>query len=209
MGRTKTNKQHIKVQRNDNGELQVVQRFKQGESAPEAAEEKGNIRALLQGLSITVREPKQVTAQNIFDWEMDYLRYIYDSEIYLIPDYLGWCSFIGMTRNQMDYIQNTKVRKEAIVDGNGDEIYVSPSEMVQKAKNDFMAIKSQLGLSGKMPPLLYVGMMNNGGGWSTKQEIAISANPNPVATASNAELDKMLEDYKSQKTIEGSAKEVK
>lgn len=212
MARTKGAKnkpKEVQVYRNEDGELVLAkQRFMQGQTPPPSAEDKGNIRALLQGLSITVRQPSQVTAQKVLDWEIDYLKYIYDSDTYLIPDYLGWCSFIGMTRSQMDYIQSTKMRKESVIDGNGDEIYVSASELVQKAKNDFMAIKSQLGLSGKMPPLLYVGMMNNGGGWSAKQEIQISTNNNPVATASNAELDKMLEDYKSGKTVEGEAKEI-
>ena len=61
-----------------------------------------------------------------------------------------------------------------------------------------------------MPPLLYVGMMNNGGGWSPKQEIQISTTNNPVATASNAELDKILADYEPdnrKKIIEGKFEE--
>ena len=212
MARTKGSKnkpKEVQVYRNEDGNLVLAkQRFMQGQTPPESAEDKGNIRALLQGLSITVKQPSQVNAQKVLDWEIEYLKYIYDSDTYLIPDYLGWCSFVGLTRSQMDYIQSTKMRKESVIDGNGDEIYVSASELVQKAKNDFMAIKSQLGLSGKMPPLLYVGMMNNGGGWSAKQEIQISTANNPVATASNAELDKMLEDYKSGKTIEGESKEI-
>lgn len=212
MARTKGAKnkpKEVHVYRNEDGNLVLAKnRFMQGQTPPESAEDKGNIRALLQGLAITVKQPSQVTAQKVLDWEIEYLKYIYDSDTYLIPDYLGWCSFVGLTRSQMDYIQSTKMRKESVIDGNGDEIYVSASELVQKAKNDFMAIKSQLGLSGKMPPLLYVGMMNNGGGWSAKQEIQISTTNNPVATASNAELDKMLEDYKSGKTIEGESKEI-
>ena len=212
MARTKGSKnkpKEVQVYRNEDGNLVLAkQRFMQGQTPPESAEDKGNIRALLQGLSITVKQPSQVNAQKVLDWEIEYLKYIYDSDTYLIPDYLGWCSFVGLTRSQMDYIQSTKMRKESVIDGNGDEIYVSASELVQKAKNDFMAIKSQLGLSGKMPPLLYVGMMNHGGGWSAKQEIQISTANNPVATASNAELDKMLEDYKSDKTIEGESKEI-
>lgn len=205
----KNKPKEVQVYRNEDGNLVLAkQRFMQGQTPPASLEDKGNIRALLQGLSITVKQPSQVTAQKVLDWEIEYLKYIYDSETYLIPDYLGWCSFVGMTRSQMDYIQSTKLRKESVIDGNGEEIYVSASELVQKAKNDFMAIKSQLGLSGKMPPLLYVGMMNNGGGWSAKQEIQISTANNPVATASNAELDKMLEDYNSEKTIEGESKEI-
>ena len=205
----KNKPKEVQVYRNEDGNLVLAkQRFMQGQTPPASLVDKGNIRALLQGLSITVKQPSQVTAQKVLDWEIEYLKYIYDSETYLIPDYLGWCSFVGMTRSQMDYIQSTKMRKESVIDGNGEEIYVSASELVQKAKNDFMAIKSQLGLSGKMPPLLYVGMMNNGGGWSAKQEIQISTANNPVATASNAELDKMLEDYNSEKTIEGESKEI-
>ena len=199
MARTKGAKnkpKEVQVYRNEDGNLVLAkQRFMQGQTPPESAEDK-------------VKQPSQVNAQKVLDWEIEYLKYIYDSDTYLIPDYLGWCSFVGLTRSQMDYIQSTKMRKESVIDGNGDEIYVSASELVQKAKNDFMAIKSQLGLSGKMPPLLYVGMMNNGGGWSAKQEIQISTTNNPVATASNAELDKMLEDYKSGKTIEGESKEI-
>ena len=212
MPRTKGAKnkpKEVQVYRNEDDNLVLAkQRFMQGQTPPESAEDKGNIRALLQGLSITVKQPSQVTAQKVLDWEIEYLKYIYDSDTYLIPDYLGWCSFVGLTRSQMDYIQSTMMRKESVIDGNGDEIYVSASELVQKAKNDFMAIKSQLGLSGKMPPLLYVGMMNNGGGWSAQKEIQISTTNNPVATASNDELDKMLEDYKSGKTIEGESKEI-
>ena len=215
MARTKGSKNKPKetqVYRNEDGNLVLAkQRFMQGQTPPESAEDKGNIRALLQGLSITVKQPSQVNAQKVLDWEIEYLKYIYDSDTYLIPDYLGWCSFVGLTRSQMDYIQSTKMRKESVIDGNGDEIYVSASELVQKAKNDFMAIKSQLGLSGKMPPLLYVGMMNNGGGWSPKQEIQISTTNNPVATASNAELDKILADYepdKNSKTIDGNFQEI-
>lgn len=214
MGRTKANgkgktpRKEIQTYRDENNNLVLAkERFMQGEPPPPPCEDKGNIRALLQGLSVTLKSPDKVDAQKVLDWEIDYLRYIYDSETYLIPDYLGWCSFVGLTRRQMDYIQTTKMRKESVIDGNGEEIFVSASELVQKAKDDFMAIKSQLGLSGKMPPLLYVGMMNNGGGWSPKQEIQISTANNPIATASNAELDKLLEDYESQKTIEGNFKE--
>lgn len=207
-GKGKTPRKEIQTYRDENNNLVLAkERFMQGEPPPPPCEDKGNIRALLQGLSVTLKSPDKVDAQKVLDWEIDYLRYIYDSETYLIPDYLGWCSFVGLTRRQMDYIQTTKMRKESVIDGNGEEIFVSASELVQKAKDDFMAIKSQLGLSGKMPPLLYVGMMNNGGGWSPKQEIQISTTNNPIATASDAELDKLLEDYESQKTIEGNFKE--
>lgn len=220
MGRPKGSKNKTPVQtyRDENNNLVLAsepfvpsERFKQGEPPPPPCEDKGNIRALLQGLSITLKSPDKVTAQKVLDWEISYLNYIYDSDVYLIPDYLGWCSFVGITRRQMDYIQSTKMRKESVIDGNGEEIFASASELIQKAKDDFMAIKSQLGLSGKMPPLLYVGMMNNGGGWSPKQEIQISTTNNPVATASNAELDKILADYepdKNSKTIDGNFQEI-
>ena len=115
MARTKGAKnkpKEVQVYRNEDGNLVLAkQRFMQGQTPPESAEDKGNIRALLQGLSITVKQPSQVNAQKVLDWEIEYLKYIYDSDTYLIPDYLGWCSFVGLTRSQMDYIQSTKMRK--------------------------------------------------------------------------------------------------
>ena len=142
MGRPKSSESKTPVQtyRDENNNLVLAsepfvpsERFKQGEPPPPPCEDKGNIRALLQGLSITLKSPDKVTAQKVLDWEISYLNYIYDSDVYLIPDYLGWCSFVGVTRRQMDYIQSTKMRKESVIDGNGEEIFASASELVQSS----------------------------------------------------------------------------
>lgn len=193
----------------NNNLILAREKFMEGETPPPPAEDKGNIRALLQTLSVTLKTAQEITAQKVIDWEVEYLHFIYSSDTYIIPDYLGWCSFVGLSHEQMDRAQQTKMRKEVVIDGNGNEIYASASELIEKAKNDFMAIKSQLGLSGKMPPLLYVGMMNNGGGWSAKHEIEIkSAANDPIATASNAELDKLIDDYKNGNAVEAEFSEI-
>ena len=61
MPRTKGAKnkpKEVQVYRNEDGNLVLAkQRFMQGQTPPESAEDKGNIRALLQGLAITVKQP--------------------------------------------------------------------------------------------------------------------------------------------------------
>ena len=78
MGRPKgsKNKTPVRTYRDENNNLVLAsepfvpsERFKQGEPPPPPCEDKGNIRALLQGLSITLKSPDKVTAQKVLEFQ--------------------------------------------------------------------------------------------------------------------------------------------
>lgn len=208
-------KTFVDVYRNDEGQLvKTSKRFRQGDAPPQPLGEdsKGDVRALLKGISLGLTRTEEITAQKLLDYELAYLTYIYESDTYLVPDYLGFCAFLGVTKRQMDYVAETKMRKEECVDPTGNTVYASPSEVIAKIKNDFLSVKSQLGLAGKIPPVVFIATMNNEGDWTQRTELTIAPS-NPIQTASNAELDQMLKDYQgggndNQDAVDAEFKEV-
>lgn len=194
--------------RNGNDLVVAKYRFKSGEKpVPLGSDEKGDVKALLQGISLGIMSKDEITSQVLVDMEYSYLNYVYEADIYIVPDFLGFCAFCGMTKSQMDYFAATHMRKEPCFDPFGNEIMVSPAEVISKIKNDFLAVKSQLGLSGKIPPVVFIATMNNEGDWTTRTELTL-APQNPIQTNTNAELDRMIADFENEKVIDVESKEI-
>ena len=59
---------------------------------------------------------------------------------------------------------------------------------IEQAKNDIAACKKQIGLQGKIPPLVLAMDFNNNHGYTQRQEVVVTPN-NPLGDAvSNEEL---------------------
>ena len=182
-------------------------RFREGE-VPVAVvgdENKGDVKTLIQGISMGI-QIKELTAQDLLDLEYAYLDFIYQNQTYLIPDWTGFCAFCGTTTHRMNYAQQTSLKRETCIDPFGRETQASQSEVIGKIKTDFLAVKAQLGLTGKIPPVVFIATMNNEGDWTTKSELVVTPQ-NPIETKTSNELDRMIADYKDN-AIEAEAKEV-
>lgn len=111
----------------------------------------------------------------------DYLLKANTKEIALIPDLEGLCAFLGISRKTLNNWENNDVRGFAAT--------------IEQAKNDIAACKKQIGLQGKIPPLVMAMDFNNNHGYVQKQEVVVTPN-NPLGdAASNEELLAKYQQY--------------
>ena len=104
----------------------------------------------------------------------DYLMKANEQNIALLPDVEGMCAFLGITRNTFLEWERNDVR------GFG--------ATIEQAKNDIAACKKQIGLHGKIPPIIMAMDFNNNHGYTQRQEVVVTPN-NPLGDAvSNEEL---------------------
>lgn len=104
----------------------------------------------------------------------DYLMEANAKEIALLPDVEGLCAFLGITRKTMWEWERNDVRGFAAT--------------IEQAKNDIAACKKQIGLHGKIPPIVMAMDFNNNHGYTQRQEVVVTPN-NPLGDAtSNEEL---------------------
>lgn len=111
----------------------------------------------------------------------DYLIQANENQINLIPDVEGLCAFLGITRKTLMNWENNDVRGFASI--------------IEQAKNDIAACKKQIGLQGKIPPIVMAMDFNNNHGYTQRQEVVVTPN-NPLGDAtSNEELLAKYEQY--------------
>lgn len=104
----------------------------------------------------------------------DYLAAANEQKLMLIPDVEGLCAFLGITRKTMNLWERDNTRDFA--------------DTIEQAKNDIAACKKQIGLQGKIPPLVMAMDFNNNHGYTQRQEVVVTPN-NPLGDAkSNEEL---------------------
>lgn len=111
----------------------------------------------------------------------DYLIQANENKINLIPDVEGLCAFLGITRTTMNQWENNDVR--------------GMRATIEQAKNDIAACKKQIGLQGKIPPIIMAMDFNNNHGYTQRQEVVVTPN-NPLGDAkSNEELLAKYDQY--------------
>lgn len=117
------------------------------------------------------------TVEDLEKGIMDYWDYLIEAnakEIALLPDVEGMCAFLGITRRTMLEWERNDVRGFA--------------STIEQAKNDIAACKKQIGLHGKIPPIIMAMDFNNNHGYTQRQEVVVTPN-NPLGDAvSNEEL---------------------
>ena len=111
----------------------------------------------------------------------DYLSKANLKELALIPDLEGLCAFLGISRKCLNNWERDDVRGFAAT--------------IEQAKNDIAACKKQIGLQGKIPPLVMAMDFNNNHGYVQKQEVVVTPN-NPLGdAATNEELVAKYKQY--------------
>lgn len=111
----------------------------------------------------------------------DYLIKANENKINLIPDVEGLCAFLGLTRNTLLNWENNDTR--------------GMRSTIEQVKNDIAACKKQIGLQGKIPPIIMAMDFNNNHGYTQRQEVVVTPN-NPLGDAkSNEELLAKYEQY--------------
>ncbi len=106
------------------------------------------------------RPPKYPKVENLVDKYKEYLEYIYNNNqrgCNLIPDVEGFCSFARISRDTLNTWEHTRSAEY--------------SDIIKVIKNDIASYKKQLGLNGKIPPIVLALDFNNNHGYTQKQEI--------------------------------------
>lgn len=122
------------------------------------------------------RPPTFETVEQLQSAIMSYFEYIKlaneddTRELKLIPDIEGLAAHIGVTRDTLNRWENDN--------------YNNFSDTIKSAKNAIAAYKKQLGLHGKIPPLVLAMDMNNNHGYTQKQEVVVTPN-SPLAVDTN------------------------
>jgi len=148
------------------------------------------------------RVGRQPTYENKFQLQdaiqlyWQYLRDSYQNGAKIIPDVEGACSYLGISRKLLNKWERDNYRDftETIID----------------LKNKIATAKKQLGLKGKIPPLVLALDMNNNHDYVQKQEVVVNTD---YDNEDNIPLEDLRKKYGgqmlSQDIIEGEFKEVK
>lgn len=107
--------------------------------------------------------PKYPTIADFVDGVNAYYEYLIEQTekgVKLIPDIEGLCMFLGICRDTLRTWKTTR----------------SPaySATINVAYTQIMAIKKQLALTGKIPPMVFAIDANNNHGYTQKQEITVT-----------------------------------
>ena len=104
--------------------------------------------------------PKYPTVESLINKYKEYLTYIYNNNnrgCNFIPDVEGFCSFARISRETLNTWESTRPPEY--------------SDVIKVIKNDIASYKKQLGLNGKIPPIVLALDFNNNHGYTQKQEI--------------------------------------
>ena len=114
----------------------------------------------------TGQPPKYPTIESLINKYTEYLLYIYEANTErggdLIPDIEGFCSFADISRET--FYEWEKSRPEAY------------SDQIKRIKTDIAAYKKQLGLHGKIPPLVLAMDFNNNHGYTQQSKLDVNTN---------------------------------
>lgn len=125
-----------------------------------------------------------------------YLQDSYANGAKIIPDVEGACCYLGISRTLINKWERENYRDFA--------------ETIIDLKNKIATAKKQLGLKGRIPPLVLAMDMNNNHGYVQKQEVVVNAD---YESDDNIPLEDLRKKYGgqmlSQDVIEGEYREVK
>ena len=159
---------HVSKLRDSRGaRLQKYARFKEGQDyermdIPPMLEMMALAKANIEDLTRKGHGAKYETIEQFTQAAQDYFDYLADcveDKIFLIPDIEGFCAFLGIDRN-------TLIRWEG---SRGD----SWSVAISTIRNQIAAVKKQLALTGKIPPMVFAIDFNNNHGYVQQQKVTV------------------------------------
>lgn len=159
---------HISKLRDSRGaRLQKYARFKEGQDyermdIPPMLEMMALARANLEDMTRKGHGAKYETIDTFLKAAEDYFDYLADcveDKVFLIPDIEGFCAFLGIDRN-------TLCRWE---DKRGETWCLA----IQTIKTQIAAVKKQLALTGKIPPMVFAIDFNNNHGYVQQQKVTV------------------------------------
>ncbi len=145
-----------------------------------------NIEKTPEGVEVVTRgrgqPPKYEKPEMLLEKYREYLTYIYDCNTNrncsLIPDVEGFCSFAKISRDSLHTWEKQR----------GPEY----SDLIKGIKNNIAAYKKQLGLKGKIPPLVLAMDFNNNHGYTQQSKIEVDQHINVANIPSIDDINKYL-----------------
>lgn len=114
----------------------------------------------------TGQPPKYPTVESLINKYTEYLLYIYEANTErggdLIPDIEGFCSFADISRDTFNEWERSRPPEY--------------SDLIKRIKTDIAAYKKQLGMHGKIPPVLLAIDFNNNHGYIQQNKLDINTN---------------------------------
>ena len=171
-GIAKTSRTHRSDLRDGRGaRLQKYKRFKEGQDY-----ERMEIPPMLEMLALAKANVEDFTRkghgakyESILDFQnaaQDYFDYLADcveDQIFLIPDIEGFCVFIGISRYTLFHWRQNRGETWA--------------DAIQTICNQIAAVKKQLALTGKIPPMVFAIDFNNNHGYIQQQKVTVEQIP--------------------------------
>lgn len=118
------------------------------------------------------KPPKYPTVESFVDKVNEYFKYISDiyenTGVELIPDVEGFCAFAGIYRDRLSEWEKTRSPQYA--------------DVIKTLKNTIAAYKKQLGMQGRIPPIVMAMDFNNNHGYVQQQQINMQVRPAELPT---------------------------
>lgn len=118
------------------------------------------------------RPPKYPTVESFLKVVNDYFTYLNDTYeqtgVELIPDIEGFCSYAGIYRSLLFEWETSKPAEY--------------SNIIKQLKNTIAAYKKQLGMNGRIPPIVLAMDFNNNHGYVQQQQINMQVRPAELPT---------------------------
>lgn len=159
---------HVSQLRNERGaRLQKYKRFKEGQDyermeIPPMLEMMAMAKANLEDFSRKGHGAKYENIQDFIQVSQDYFNYLADcveDQVFLIPDIEGFCVFAGIDRNTFNRWETNRG--------------ATWGDAIQTIKNQIAAVKKQLALTGKIPPMVFAIDFNNNHGYVQQQKVTV------------------------------------
>lgn len=163
---------HTSKLRNERGaRLQKYTRFKEGQDyermeIPPMLEMMALAKANIEDFTRKGHGAKYETIDLFLKAAQDYFDYLADcveDKVFLIPDIEGFCVFIGIDRLTLGEWERKRGQ--------------TWSYAIQNIKNQIAAVKKQLALTGKIPPMVFAIDFNNNHGYIQQQKVTIEQIP--------------------------------
>lgn len=162
------NDPHVSKLRNERGaRLQKYARFKEGQDyermeIPPMLEMMALAQANLEDFTRKGHGAKYESLQDFMQMAQDYFNYLADcveDKVFLIPDIEGFCVFLGIDRQTLAAWEKSRG--------------ATWSDAIQTIKNQIAAVKKQLALTGKIPPMVFAIDFNNNHGYVQQQKVTL------------------------------------
>lgn len=130
----------------------------------------------------TGRPPKYATVESFVDKVNEYMQYISDTfdntGVELIPDVEGFCAFAGISRDTLNQWELNRPPEF--------------SDVIKCLKTSIASYKKQLGMQGRIPPIVLALDFNNNHGYIQQQSIDIRTNNRVDELPTAADIVKKL-----------------